>query len=59
MDRKYVFIQGIEGMGDKVIKTLEDLGGINSNKLSGDDYRSYYFINSQGIITCADVFTGD
>ena len=59
VDKKYVYIQGVPGKGDEVIKTLEDLGGINSNNLSGDDDASYYYINSQNIITRTDVFTGD
>ena len=43
-DEQKVYIKGSEERGDEVIKTLEDLGGYNSDCLDGHNSNNYYFI---------------
>lgn len=45
-----VFIRGVEGRGDEVIKTLTDLGAKNYGQLDGEDAQDVYFISHNGII---------
>lgn len=45
-----VFIRGVEGRGEEVIKTLTDLGAKNYGQLDGEDAQDVYFISHCGII---------
>lgn len=49
-----VYIKGVQGRGDEVIKTLEDLGGRNIYSLDGHNNGTYYFITPDGIINNTD-----
>lgn len=51
-DEQKVFIRGVEGRGDEVIKMLEEHGGGNTC-LDGDVPGYLYFINHKGSITFA------
>ena len=48
-----VYIRGNEERPREVIKTLEDLGGINYNNLNGDYEDVYYYISPLGKIEFA------
>jgi len=43
-DEQKVYIRGVEGRGNEVIKMLTDLGGENSCLLNGEDVMLIYFI---------------
>lgn len=49
-EKQKVYIKGNAERGDEVIKTLEDLGGSNTNHYYGNDYTAYYYINPDGVI---------
>lgn len=51
-DEQKVFIRGVEGRGDEVIKKLEEHGGKNFD-LDGEKPDYLYFINHKGFITFA------
>lgn len=53
MNLKKAYIRGLLNEGEKVIKKLEDLGGRNSQDLSGNNPNTIYFINSNGNINYA------
>lgn len=44
IDEQKVYIRGVEGRGNEVIKMLTDLGGENSCLLNGEDVTKIYFI---------------
>lgn len=49
-DEQKVFIFGVDGRGDEVIKMLTDLGGKNCDDLNGENSNVVYFITHIGII---------
>lgn len=49
-DSQKVYIRGDEKRSREVIKTLEDLGGINYNNLNGGYEDLYYYISPLGRI---------
>lgn len=52
-DEQKIFIRGVEGRGDEVIKTLTDLGAKNRYGLEGDNTRTLYFITHDGTVGSA------
>lgn len=55
-EEQKVYIRGDEKRSREVIKTLEDLGGINYNNLNGVYEDAYYYISPLGKIEFADSF---
>ena len=51
MNIKKIMIQGHPTRGEKVIKALEDLGGINSSNLKGTSEKLYYYIDNKNYIS--------
>lgn len=51
-DRQRVFVRGVEGRGDEVLKMLEEHGGENYH-LDGADPEYLYYINHEGSISLA------
>lgn len=51
-DEQKVYILGVEGRGDEVIKTLEDLGATNSNEYKCCYVDYLYYIGHDGNIHC-------
>lgn len=55
-DKQKVYIKGNSTRGDEVIKLLKDLGGRNTQVLTGEKEDAYYFINPEGVIDFAYTF---
>lgn len=53
-DEQKVFILGVEGRGDEVIKTLTDLGANNLGEMDGENTHAVYFITHNGIVGYTD-----
>lgn len=51
-DEQKVFIRGVEGRGDEVIKTLTDLGAKNYEGWDGENTHAVYFITHDGGVGC-------
>ena len=51
-DEQRVFIRGVEGRGDEVIKMLEEHGGKNCH-VDGADSECLYFIDHEGLVSLA------
>lgn len=51
-DEQKVFIRGVEGRGDEVIKTLTDLGADNYDGWDGENTHAVYFITHDGGVGC-------
>lgn len=49
-EEQRVYIKGVENRGEDVIKSLTDLGGINSSSYTGDNEKALYYINPRGKI---------
>lgn len=54
MDNANICFRGHIDHGDKIIKALEDLGGININGKCGDDSAVFYYLKN-GLI-CASLY---
>lgn len=52
-DEQKVYIRGVEGRGDEVIKMLMDLGAKNKFECHGDDPHAVYFITHNGLAASA------
>lgn len=50
--KQKVWIRGVEGRGDEVIKMLTDLGAKNCDGLAGNDPNRVYSITTDGAIAC-------
>ncbi len=50
--KQKVWIRGVEGRGDEVIKMLTDLGAKNCDDLVGNDPNRVYSITTDGAIAC-------
>ncbi len=50
--KQKVWIRGVEGRGDEVIKMLTDLGAKNRGGFVGNDPNRVYYITNDGEITC-------
>lgn len=50
--KQKVWIRGVEGRGDEVIKMLTDLGAKNCDNLAGNDPNRVYSITTDGAIAC-------
>lgn len=55
-DKQKVYIKGNSKRGDEVIKLLKDLGGRNTQVLTGEKEDAYYFINPEEVIDFAYTF---
>ena len=54
MEKKQkVFVRGMKDYGSAVIQSLERLGGINADELTGTKSENIYFIGHNRIIDCA------
>lgn len=51
-NKQRVFIRGVEGRGDEVIKMLEEHGGKNCH-VDGADSECLYFIDHEGLVSLA------
>lgn len=50
--KQKVWIRGVKGRGDEVIKMLMDLGAKNCDDLAGNDPNRVYYITTDGAIAC-------
>lgn len=58
INTQVIVVQGDSNNGTNVIKYLEDHGGLNNHKLSGDDATMYYYINPLSNIIYCDTLKG-
>ena len=55
-DKQKVYIKGIPKRGEDIINFLKNLGGRNTQVLTGEKEDAYYFINPEGVIDFAYTF---
>ena len=57
-EKQKVYIKGDSEKGREVIRTLEDLGGKNTQNLQGNRNDAYYFISPDGVIYNTSIVGG-